>query len=110
MTQGIDDAIMDGNPQEDVMVDPAPGDDGKWFAVKRYGYGSGLPIAWQGWVLMGAFLAAVLALLSFAYRPGTGAKIGSVAGILMVTLLFTIIVHRKTRGAYKWRWGQRDRG
>jgi hypothetical protein len=95
---------------EDVMVDPALREDGKWFAVKRYGYGSGLPIAWQGWALTVGFIAAVLALLQFAYWPGTGAKIGSVAGILLTTLLFTIIVHRKTRGAYKWRWGQRGKG
>ena len=25
-----------------------------WFAPKRYGYGSGMPIAWQGWVLSAA--------------------------------------------------------
>ena len=24
-------------------------DDKPWFAPKRFGYGAGLPIAWQGW-------------------------------------------------------------
>ena len=28
-------------------------DDPEWFAAKRYGYGSGLPIAWQGWAVIG---------------------------------------------------------
>ena len=28
-------------------------DDGpEWFAPKRYGYGAGLPIAWQGWAVI----------------------------------------------------------
>ena len=26
--------------------------DGDWFAPKRFGYGAGLPIAWQGWALI----------------------------------------------------------
>ncbi|MEY4953243.1 MAG: hypothetical protein RL299_1667, partial [Pseudomonadota bacterium] len=26
--------------------------DGMWFAPKRLGYGSGWPIAWQGWAMM----------------------------------------------------------
>ena len=27
-------------------------EDGAWFAPKRYGFGAGLPIAWQGWALL----------------------------------------------------------
>ena len=35
-------------------------DDGpEWFAPKRYGYGSGLPISWQGWAITIAFVAIV---------------------------------------------------
>ncbi len=30
-----------------------------WFAPKRYGYGAGLPIAWQGWVLTIGYLAVI---------------------------------------------------
>lgn len=30
-----------------------------WFAVKRFGYGVGLPIAWEGWLLVAAFVAAL---------------------------------------------------
>ena len=32
----------------------------EWFAPKRYGYGSGAPIAWQGWLVLGAYLAVVV--------------------------------------------------
>ena len=29
----------------------------QWFAPKRYGYGAGLPISWQGWAVTVAFIA-----------------------------------------------------
>ena len=32
-----------------------------WFRAKRYGYGWGLPSAWQGWLVLAAYVAAVLA-------------------------------------------------
>lgn len=32
-----------------------------WFPAKRYGWGWGLPTAWQGWVVMAVFGAALLA-------------------------------------------------
>jgi hypothetical protein len=30
-----------------------------WFPAKRYGWGWGLPIRWQGWVVMLAYLGLV---------------------------------------------------
>jgi hypothetical protein len=33
-----------------------------WFRAKRYGYGAGLPIKWQGWVLMLAHIALIVGL------------------------------------------------
>ena len=40
-----------------------------WFPAKRYGWGWGVPSAWQGWLVMGAFLVLVLAG-SFLFPPG----------------------------------------
>lgn len=34
-------------------------DDDIWFPAKRYGWGWGFPITWQGWIVMAAFLALV---------------------------------------------------
>ena len=31
----------------------------EWFAPKRYGYGAGLPISWQGWAITLGFVAIV---------------------------------------------------
>ena len=39
--------------------------DTAWFAPKRYGYGSGLPIAWQGWALMIGYVLVVIAAAQF---------------------------------------------
>ena len=41
----------------------------EWFAPKRYGYGSGLPISWQGWVLTLGFVALAI-LLSVSSPTG----------------------------------------
>ncbi len=32
-----------------------------WFPAKRYGWGWGLPTAWQGWVVLVIFFGLVLA-------------------------------------------------
>jgi hypothetical protein len=29
----------------------------EWLASKRFGYGAGLPVAWQGWALLLGYLA-----------------------------------------------------
>jgi hypothetical protein len=55
-------------------------EDGDWFAAKRYGYGAGLPIAWQGWALLAAYMGAVLVLCLLAER-GWPQNVGAFAGI-----------------------------
>ena len=76
-------------------------DDGAWFAPKRYGYGSGLPIAWQGWALLGGYLVLLLVLSASLDRyPGVG-----MALIVGATLAFIVIAARRTRGGWRWRWG-----
>ncbi len=76
----------------------------EWFAAKRYGYGAGMPIAWQGWVVMAAFFViAAAATTFFAKRPLVFASILAPAvAILMV------ITARTTRGGWRWRWGDPD--
>jgi len=32
-----------------------------WFPTKRYGYGWGLPIRWQGWIVLLSYVILVLA-------------------------------------------------
>jgi hypothetical protein len=76
----------------------------EWFAPKRYGYGSGLPISWQGWAVTISFVAiAILVSLALHDRP-----IQLVATIIPVTAILLVICARTTRGGWRWRWGKED--
>ena len=76
----------------------------EWFAPKRYGFGSGPPISWQGWVVTLAFIAAVLAAgLLLHDRPAQ-----MIAAMIPPTAVFLVIAARTTRGGWRWRWGERD--
>jgi hypothetical protein len=77
----------------------------EWFSAKRYGYGSGLPIAWQGWVLLGFYLIAMIAG-SFLLAPDN--IMAFIALALTMTVMFVVITARTTRGGWKWRWGNKE--
>jgi hypothetical protein len=79
-------------------------DDDAWFAAKRYGYGSGLPIKRAGWYAMAGFLA-VIALATFLL-PYSLVAYAIIVGA--ATAAFLILTARKTRGGWHWRWGRRD--
>jgi hypothetical protein len=75
-----------------------------WFAPKRYGCGSGLPISWQGWVVTMAYVA-------MAAGGGLLAKRSPIAGlsiILPATILFMIICFKTTAGGWRCRWGSKE--
>ncbi|MGS1016451.1 hypothetical protein [Allosphingosinicella humi] len=79
-------------------------DDKPWFAPKRYGYGAGFPVAWQGWLLFAAYGLALLVAILIAERN----QIACLAIIVSATALLLLIAARKTRGGWRWRWGSRD--
>ena len=79
-------------------------DEPEWFAARRYGIGSGPPIAWQGWAVLGAYLV-LLGLASFVIRYGW---VGYVSIVTMLTVTFMVICARTIRGGWRWRWGERD--
>jgi len=72
-----------------------------WFAAKRYGIGSGLPIAWQGWALLVGYL--ILVVLASFLIPISWLAYFSLVGFL--TGLFILISAKTTRGGWRWRWG-----
>lgn len=76
----------------------------EWFAAKRYGVGSALPISWQGWlVLVGYIAIACAAPWVFHPRPLLALSI-----IIPATILFLIIAAKTTRGGWRWRWGDSE--
>ncbi|GAA4048579.1 hypothetical protein [Parerythrobacter jejuensis] len=79
---------------------------GEWYLPKVYGYGAGWPLTWQGWALLLAYIAFLASLGLFAeWGSGLGAGV-AFALFVPVTWLFAIVVKRKTRGGWRWRWGE----
>ena len=73
----------------------------EWFAPKRYGVGSSLPVAWQGWAVYGAFAALILGSVAFAGdRP-----LILLAIVIPASVLLLLVCAKTTRGGWRWRWG-----
>lgn len=80
-------------------------DDDAWFAPKRFGYGAGLPVAWQGWALLAVYFGAMTALLLTLARTH---HVLFIALALIATAALVAIAARRTRGGWRWRWGGKD--
>jgi hypothetical protein len=76
-----------------------------WFAAKRYGWGWGLPIAWQGWVVLGAFIVLMIAG-SFIFPPYQHKLL--YLGYLAVLIALLIRVCYVKGEPLGWRWRRND--
>jgi hypothetical protein len=83
-----------------MMSDEGP----EWFAPKRYGYGAGPPISWQGWAVTLAYVAIVGAIAARFHKNVPQ----FIALIVPVTVVFIVIAARTTKGGWRWRWGKED--
>jgi hypothetical protein len=70
-----------------------------WLAAKRVGYGSGLPIAWQGWGVLAAYLAIIVAV-SRRTAPAVAIPV-----VIVATLALILVCARTTEGGWRWRGG-----
>ena len=79
-------------------------DGSEWFAPRRYGFGAGLPISWQGWLVTFVYAAAMLgAALLLKDQP-----IQLIAVFIPFTAAFMVIAAKTTRGGWRWRWGGKE--
>lgn len=77
-----------------------------WFRTKRYGFGAGLPCSWEGWVVLVAFICAMIGLSALPaslvqahpWLP-TGLHLGLIVGVV-------VLVWRKSDQPWGWRWGK----
>lgn len=76
----------------------------EWFAAKRYGYGAGFPIAWQGWAITFGYLALMYLAARFLEPPAPAFWIVFV----FLTAALMWIGCLTTKGGWRWRWGERD--
>jgi hypothetical protein len=73
-----------------------------WFPAKRYGWGWGLPVCWQGWLVMAAYVGLVV-FGAFLFPPRT-----ELAGYLIyLTVLCAVLIGICWRKGEppRWRWG-----
>ncbi len=68
-----------------------------WFAAKTFGFGSGWPIAWQGWAVVVGFIAGMV--LSGGYLTGWP----RVLAFLGLTAALVLICSQTTEGGWRWR-------
>lgn len=83
-------------------------EEGDWFHPREYGYGAGLPMRWQGWVLLAAY---ILLMLGCGLLIEQGNMPSIIIALLMMTactMMFLFIVKKRTKGGWKWRNGQAD--
>jgi len=73
-----------------------------WFPAKRYGWGWGLPTAWQGWVVVAVFIAVVLAGAQWIL-PSRG-PVPFVLYTLVLTAALVGVCWLKGEPP-SWRWG-----
>jgi hypothetical protein len=75
-----------------------------WFPAKRYGWGWGPPATWQGWVVLGVWLAAQLAAVVLL-APEDKTEFFAVTAVLVLALVGVCLAKGEPP---RWRWGDDD--
>ncbi len=76
-----------------------------WFEQRRKGFGAGMPIVWQGWVLLIGFVAVTLTGAALLTHVGPGPRAALIAVLVIAAAAFVMLAMRHTRGGWRWRWG-----
>ena len=76
-----------------------------WFPAKRYGWGWGFPITWQGWLVFAAWFTLLLAGIKlFPPRQSLAAFL-----LYVIVLGAVLIAVCWLKGEPpRWRWGGND--
>ena len=75
-----------------------------WFPAKRYGWGWGLPTAWQGWVVMLVFIALLVMGAIWLPPPRELLAFLIYTAVLWAALLAVCWIKGEPP---RWRWGKR---
>lgn len=74
-----------------------------WFPAKKYGWGWGVPSAWQGWVTIMIYLGSIS---SSAYMFPPDEKMALFIFLTIVLSVLLIVVCWIKGEPPKWRWGK----
>ena len=74
-------------------------DDRPWFRQKRRGYGTGLPVAWQGLVMLAMHIALITGVATLLRdRP-----VMLTVAVVLAGLAPMPLYRAKTEGGWRWR-------
>jgi hypothetical protein len=73
-----------------------------WFPAKRYGWGWGPPITWEGWLVLLGFVCLVIAGVFLV--PPQRSPVGFIGYVLCASVLLTAVCYWKGEPP-RWRWG-----
>jgi hypothetical protein len=76
-----------------------------WFPAKKYGVGWGLPVTWQGWIVIFAYLVLMLGGIVFLARSPIAIPL-FFAYAFVLTALFIFICWKKGEKP-TFRWGKK---
>jgi hypothetical protein len=74
-----------------------------WFPAKRYGWGWGLPLTWQGWVVLAAFV--VLIALGVVFLLPSSGLLFLYAYVAVLIVALVAVCWWKGEPP-RWRWGE----
>jgi hypothetical protein len=73
-----------------------------WFPAKNYGWGWGLPCAWQGWIVLGLFVALNCAAGCLLITSEKHLGLYIVSTLILVIALMIVLLLKGEKP--KWRW------
>jgi hypothetical protein len=74
-----------------------------WFPAKKYGWGWGMPSAWQGWLTLSLY---VVWLGGSAYLFSPEEQPGAFAVSVVIASAFLVFICRVKGEPARWRWGK----
>jgi hypothetical protein len=74
-----------------------------WFPAKRYGWGWGLPLTWQGWVVLAAFV--VLIALGVVFLLPSAGLLFLYAYVAVLIVALVAVCWWKGEPP-RWHWGE----
>lgn len=77
-----------------------------WFPAKRYGWGWGVPITWQGWVVMAVFIALMVVGAIFLL-PSYGHQAFMAYALALCAVLVGVCWLKGEPP--RWHWGGSDK-
>jgi len=76
-----------------------------WFPAKTYGFGWGLPVRWQGWLVL--LVYAVLVSLGIVYLRARRDVVAFLLYVVGITMLLIVVIVAKGERPVAWRWGKK---